>query len=833
MLLWWLGLYHSDGATMSDCECPLAGFCPRHKIDKPPAWHRLCQTKPEYRDVWDQGIGPGQRRKRAASKPAKKPCGQAKTMPPLSTQAWNLTRSLVAFVSDGGKLVNSATYHQRLAICHGCDERVGNRCSACGCNLTAKAKARAWECPLGYWGRNPLSPIPVFMTAAPRDQDTQWQSIQSVYAAGFSSLTILAEPGTELPSSPATVLEHAEQRGQWRNLIAALRAGVASGAPQFITMEDDVILHPQLGTFLASEKWPDERCGCVQLYAAEKLRKRYHRGGRSKLRPQDALDLLGCCALLFGSEAATTLVDWADRHGWRGDTCGIIEAPSEKKAGDTFVGEVLVQQGYDIWIHNPSLADHIGHESTMGHHNKETPNRRPLDFPGVSSDLFSIFTTASSMKIVALYKTFDGGEFIDASLASVYDNVDAIVMVHSDVSWLGERGNTVRKAAIDWCQTHDEAGKVHHVDVSLDRQEAQYEAGLNYIAQHKIPHDVILAVDADEIWEDQYFERARQQMADHHVLAYRANMHTYLKSPFFRVTPPFGSPTVFLRDARQLLKSPRGCQAPAYQLDNVWMHHYTYVRESRDAVERKLRQSCRADGNETVVKDWMTLVYDRLPIGESLHGFVRWRDVWKKVEKIWWSEVPPAMRQAKLLPLWLPEGHLMQGERDALYRLAKGRQQAVDLGTYKGLSAAILSLACDRVHTVDCYDGSGYADTLNPDRYRDELTGHSLENTLQLCERLGNVTAEQSHTANAGQRWGGGPVDVLFVDADHSEQGTMGNVSAWLPHMKVGGLIVMHDNNDIHPGVQWAVQNLERDYRLRRIGCGDYSGSLAAFEVVK
>lgn len=687
------------------------------------------------------------------------------------------------------------------------------------------------------WKRTPpdeMTNIPVFMTAAPRDRVTQERAIASVRDAGMGALTILAEPATDLVGYHAIeIIQHSEQQGQWRNLITALRAGIASGAKCFLTMEDDVILHRQTAALLAASEWPSDNCGCLQLYSSERLRKRYHRGGRSKLRPQDALDLLGCCALLFSRGAAKTLVDWADEHGWRGDTGGIIETLCEKKAGDTFVGEVLIQQGYDIWIHNPSIADHIGHESTMGHHNKETPNRRPLDFPGVNSDLFSIFTTASSMKIVALYKTFDGGEFIDASLASVYDNVDAIVMVHSDVSWLGERGNTVRQAALDWCQAHDEAGKVHHVDVSLDNQEAQYAAGLDYIAKHKIPHDVILAVDADEIWEDQYFERARQQMADHHVMAYRANMHTYLKSPFFRVAPPFGSPTVFLRDARQLLKSPRGCQAPAYQLDNVWMHHYTYVRDSREAVERKLRQSCRADGGEVVVKDWMSLVYDRLPLGESLHGFVRWRDVWNHVKKIWWPEVPPAMRDAKLLSLWLPDGHLLQGERDALYRIAKGRQQAVDLGTFKGLSAAILSLACDRVHTVDCYDGSGYADTLNPNRYRDELTGHSLENTLQLCERLGNATAERSNLFDAARSWNRGAVDVLFADADHSYAGTKEAVSSWYQHMPHDGIVILHDDNDIHPGVQQFVGEMRNSPRFKSVDCGEYSGSLAAFEVVK
>lgn len=42
------------------CSCPLAGYCDRHKITKPETWHKLCQTREGYRNLWDKGIGPGQ-----------------------------------------------------------------------------------------------------------------------------------------------------------------------------------------------------------------------------------------------------------------------------------------------------------------------------------------------------------------------------------------------------------------------------------------------------------------------------------------------------------------------------------------------------------------------------------------------------------------------------------------------------------------------------------------------------------------------------------------------------------------------------------------------------
>jgi len=434
------------------------------------------------------------------------------------------------------------------------------------------------------------------------------------------------------------------------------------------------------------------------------------------------------------------------------------------------------------------------------------------------------------MNIVALYKTWDGGEFVDASLASIYQHVQNIVMVHSEVSWLGERGNSVRSAAVAWCEQHDKAGKVHHIDVELTSQEAQYAAGIAFINQYKLG-DVVMVVDADEVWEGQYIENARKQIHDQPFAAYRSNMHTYLKTPFYQVDPPFGSPTTFLTDPNYLMESPRGGKAPALQLADVWMHHYTYVRRTRQDVERKIHQSALADkSGETVVGGWMQDVYDRLPEGQHLHAFQRHRRVWQRVHKIWISELPPAMRTAQLLRLWwpdraLPGGHLSvtDGEADTIYRLAFGSEQAVDLGTYHGFTAVVLALACRRCCTVDSY-GQGVAREYHNFNY-------DLDANRSLAERWGNITVKNSDTEAAGREWKSGPVDVLFVDADHSQSGTLANVEAWCPHMRRGGRIIFHDDNKMHRGVRAAVTALRADARFRFFDPGEFAGSLAVCEV--
>ncbi|GAI10439.1 unnamed protein product, partial [marine sediment metagenome] len=57
-----------------------------------------------------------------------------------------------------------------------------------------------------------------------------------------------------------------------------------------------------------------------------------------------------------------------------------------------------------------------------------------------------------------------------------------------------------------------------------------------------------------------------------------------------------------------------------------------------------------------------------------------------------------------------------------------------------------------------------------------------------------------------GKLWIGGEVDLVFIDGDHSEEGCAGDIDAWLPHVKDGGIIALHDyESDNWPWVQRVV----------------------------
>ena len=59
-----------------------------------------------------------------------------------------------------------------------------------------------------------------------------------------------------------------------------------------------------------------------------------------------------------------------------------------------------------------------------------------------------------------------------------------------------------------------------------------------------------------------------------------------------------------------------------------------------------------------------------------------------------------------------------------------------------------------------------------------------------------------------GKHWIGGKLDLVFIDGDHSTAGCGGDIEAWYPHIKDGGIIAFHDyESNNWPWVQEVVDD--------------------------
>ena len=150
------------------CECPLAGYCNRHGVTKHLHHHKLCQNHQGYFDMWEEGRGPGQKRK--AKKPEKQKESQPKCkfcknsgctgecrnnnqLPSTTQMAKNLAKATKDHVRGGLKTVSEEEIKQRLDICGDCEHYIPHsaRCKLCGCFTKFKAKLKSGGCPINKW----------------------------------------------------------------------------------------------------------------------------------------------------------------------------------------------------------------------------------------------------------------------------------------------------------------------------------------------------------------------------------------------------------------------------------------------------------------------------------------------------------------------------------------------------------------------------------------------------------------------------------------------------------------------------------------------------------
>jgi predicted O-methyltransferase YrrM len=138
----------------------------------------------------------------------------------------------------------------------------------------------------------------------------------------------------------------------------------------------------------------------------------------------------------------------------------------------------------------------------------------------------------------------------------------------------------------------------------------------------------------------------------------------------------------------------------------------------------------------------------------------------------------------------------------------------VELGTWQGASAIPVARAIRRwggtITCIDTWGGTveGDATTTQP-----WMLLACVRNMTQAGV-VGNMRLIPCSTLEAA-RWWTEPIDYLYVDADHSYEGVLADLRAWVPHVKPGGLILGDDyDSELFPGVKPAWDEYEREAGL-------------------
>ena len=139
-------------------------------------------------------------------------------------------------------------------------------------------------------------------------------------------------------------------------------------------------------------------------------------------------------------------------------------------------------------------------------------------------------------------------------------------------------------------------------------------------------------------------------------------------------------------------------------------------------------------------------------------------------------------------------------------RLAKD-SLVVEVGSFMGCSAAIMAHANPgiQIKSIDLFDtlddsvrndmqiyyASQYKDRV--DSFLGEDCRRTRDNVAQRLAHYTNIEFIQGQSPDEFTDTGLDNIDVYFEDANHHNPGLASNLNFWLPRVKPGGLVVLHD----------------------------------------
>jgi len=256
------------------------------------------------------------------------------------------------------------------------------------------------------------------------------------------------------------------------------------------------------------------------------------------------------------------------------------------------------------------------------------------------------------MKIVGLCKALTCADFLPAVLDGIYDQLDQIVFLYPQKAWDGaEVVNEVKPFVRQWRRINDYAFKIVEMETDHIKQSLQYTYTINQIINTMHP-DWILLFDTDEVWDSKQLKKLIEIALENDIVnAIHTGMRTYIKSPLYRIDPAEPCrPCVLVRAIPGICQGVRGNQTfPRYVAEDIYFHHFSYVRTTEEEVFRKARLSTLSDGLQLVDMDqWKKEKWDMLPSVHNFHTTLGAEKCWQNVKVIDEKILPAAVRELSI-----------------------------------------------------------------------------------------------------------------------------------------------------------------------------------------
>jgi predicted O-methyltransferase YrrM len=174
----------------------------------------------------------------------------------------------------------------------------------------------------------------------------------------------------------------------------------------------------------------------------------------------------------------------------------------------------------------------------------------------------------------------------------------------------------------------------------------------------------------------------------------------------------------------------------------------------------------------------------------------RWQKVW--LSRPWQLSRDPG---TGMLELHGVRGYLVPGDVAYLFNLATTLPAGacyLEVGSFMGLSGILVANGLiaglnfrATVYCVDTWRGSPEHQRL-PEVQHDQLFALFLHN-IREAGVDGLIRPVRGESVPVARAWDGPPLDLVFIDGDHSADACYQDIRHWHPRLKSGGRLLGHD----------------------------------------
>lgn len=135
-----------------------------------------------------------------------------------------------------------------------------------------------------------------------------------------------------------------------------------------------------------------------------------------------------------------------------------------------------------------------------------------------------------------------------------------------------------------------------------------------------------------------------------------------------------------------------------------------------------------------------------------------------------------------------------------------GYKIGAEIGVFRGATTYQLMQSCPKLklYAVDKWE---YIDPDHPQAWEIGLAGKDLESVfrrfmLRVHRYKNRLIVIRGDSVDSASGFEDGSLDFVFIDADHRYEAALGDIKAWTPKVREGGIISGHDyNHSRFPGV--------------------------------